>query len=87
MSGCNNFLQERITKTKLIIEAYEDAILSLTGAGAVEEYMLNTGQSIQKVTRSNLKELNDTLDGLYNRYTTMCARQTGSGVLIARPAW
>ena len=81
-----NFLQERITQTKLVIVAYENAILSLTGAGAIEEYMLNTGQSIQKVTRSNLKELNDTLDGLYNRYATMSARQNG-GVVIGRPAW
>lgn len=83
----NAFLTERITKTKLIIVAYEDAILALTGAGAIEEYMLNTGQSITKVTRSNLKELSDTLDGLYNRLTIMCARQTGGGVVIARPAW
>ena len=83
----NAFLIERIAKTKLIIEAYEDAILSLTGAGAIEEYMLNTGQSIQKVTRSNLKELSDTLDGLYNRLCTMQARLTGGGVLLGRPAW
>lgn len=82
-----NFLSERITKTKLVIVAYEDAILALAGAGAIEEYMLNTGQSIQKVTRSNLKELNDTLDGLYNRLVVMEARQTGGGVLVARPAW
>jgi len=81
------FLAERITQTKLVIIAYEDAILALTGAGAIEEYMLNTGQSIQKVTRSNLKELNDTLDGLYNRLCTMQARQTGGGVVIGRPAW
>ena len=70
-----------------MITAYNDAILALTGAGAIETYDLDTGQTRQRVTRSNLKELNDTLDGLYNRYTTMCARQTGSGVVIARPAW
>lgn len=83
----NAFLIERIAKTKLIIEAYEDAILALTGAGAVESYTLDTGQSRQTVTRSNLKDINDTLDGLYNRLCTMQARLTGGGVLIARPAW
>ncbi len=82
-----NFLSDRITATKAIIVAYEDAILALSGAGAIESYQLDTGQSIQRVTRSNLKELNTTLDGLYNRLTTMQARQTGSGVVIARPAW
>ena len=83
----NAFLTERIAQTKLIIVAYEDAILALTGAGAIESYTLDTGQSRQTVTRSNLKELNTTLDGLYNRLCTMQARQTGGGVLIARPAW
>lgn len=81
------FLIERIMQTKLIIIAYEEAILALTGAGAIESYILDTGQTRQNVTRSNLKELNTTLDGLYNRLCTMQARQTGGGVLIARPAW
>jgi hypothetical protein len=85
--SCTNYLAERITKTKQIIEAYEDAILALTGAGAVESYTLDTGQSRQTVTRSNLKELNTSLDSLYNRLTTMCARQTGSGVVTVRPLW
>lgn len=83
----NAFLTERIAQTKLTIVAYEDAILALTGAGAIESYTLDTGQSRQTVTRSNLKELNETLDGLYNRLTGMCNRQTGGGVVIARPAW
>ena len=81
------FLLERIAKTKLIIEEYENAILALTGAGAVESYDLDTGQSRQKVTRSNLKELNTTLDGLYNRLCTMQARQSGGNTVISRPAW
>lgn len=81
------FLTERITQTKLMIVAYEEAILALTGAGAIESYTIDTGQTRQTVTRSNLEELNTTLDGLYNRLCTMQARQTGGGVLIARPAW
>ena len=81
------FLKERITQTKLIIVAYEDAILALTGAGAIESYTLDTGQSRQTVTRSNLKELSTTLDSLYNRLSVMQTRLTGSGVLIGRPAW
>lgn len=83
----NAFLTERIAKTKLIIVAYEDAILALTGAGAVESYTLDTGQSRQTVTRSNLKELNTTLDGLYNRLCTMQARRTGGGVVTVSPSW
>lgn len=83
----NAFLTERIAQTKLIIVAYEDAILALTGAGAIESYTIDTGQTRQTVTRSNLKELSTTLDGLYNRLCTMQARQTGGGVVTVRPAW
>lgn len=82
-----DFLAERITRTKLLITAYEDAILALSSAGAIESYTLDTGQDRQTVTRANLKSLNATLDSLLNRLSTLCARQTGSGVLIGRPGW
>ncbi len=81
------FIQERITQTKLIIVSYENAIQALTGAGAIESYTLDTGQSRQTVTRNNLKELNETLDGLYNRLTVLEARCSGNGSVLVRPAW
>ena len=79
------FLRERIAETKLQIVAYEDAVAAL--ASGVQSYSLNTGQSQQSVTRTNLKDINAVLDSLYNRLVTLEARLTGNGVTRIRPAW
>ena len=81
------YLTERITKTKAIISAYEDAILALGVAGGIESYTLDTGQARQVVTRYDLDKLNQTLGSLYNRLCVFQSRLTGGGVTIARPAW
>ena len=80
------FLTERITKTKAIIIAYEDAILALT-TGGVESYTLDTGQNVQKVTKINLSEMNKTLDGLYQRLCNFQTRLNGGGTITVAPAW
>lgn len=80
------YLQERITKTRAIIEAYEGAILALS-AGGIESYKLDTGQSIQQVTKMNLSELNMALDALYARLCAFETRLTGSGTITLKPSW
>lgn len=80
------FLEERITVTKALIVAYEDAATALA-TGGVQSYRLDTGQSTTSVTKLDLEWINSTLDGLYNRLATMQARLNGSGVHTARPAW
>lgn len=82
----NAYLQERIAKTKLLIEAYEAAALALGEAGT-QSYRLDTGQSSQTVTKLDLPAITNTLDTLYNRLCVMEARLTGSGTKIGRPAW
>ena len=82
----NTFLQERIAATKALIIVYEDALTAIVTNG-VERYSLDTGQSVQTVTKLNVKDLNVQLDSLYNRLATQEARLNGSGVTIARPAW
>jgi len=84
--ACSEFMQERITATKALIVAYEDALLALA-TGGVQEYRLNTGQSDQKVTKMDVKDLQNTVDSLYNTLATLEARCTGNGVLIGRPAF
>lgn len=84
--ACSTFMQDRITKTKALIIAYEDALLAL-GTGGVQEYRLDTGQSDQKVTKMDVKDLQNTVDSLYNTLATLEARCTGNGVLIGRPAF
>jgi hypothetical protein len=80
------FIKERITATKALIVAYEDALLAIT-TGGVESYTLDTGQSRQTVTKLDVAKLNKSLDTLYNRCTTLEALLTGSGSTTLRPAW
>lgn len=80
------FIQERITATKALIVAYEDALLAIT-TGGVESYTLDTGQSRQTVTKLSIDWLNKSIDSLYNRCTTLQARLDGSGSTTMRPAW
>lgn len=81
------FLEERIEKTKELIIAYEDAILALGSSGGIEEYRLDTGQSVQTVKRSDLDHLQAILDNLYSRLDVFCARLTRRGVVTVRPAF
>ena len=80
------FIRERITATKALIVAYEDALLAIT-TGGVESYTLDTGQSRQTVTKLSIDWLNKSLDSLYNRCATLEARLTGSGSTTMRPTW
>lgn len=82
----SSFIQDRITATKAQIIVYEDAALAI-GTGGIEEYLLDTGQTRQRVTKLNLDVLQKVIDGLYNRCATLEARLNGSGVTIGKPAW
>lgn len=78
-----DFIKARIAATESLIVAYEAALEALSNG--VLSYTLDTGQGRQTVTRQDVGRINDMLDGLYNRYVTLCARIDGSGVLRVRP--
>ena len=78
------FWQARLTAVEAQIVAVEGAIDVLT-AGTVQSYELDTGQSRQRVTKFDLPKLNGMLDSLLNRYATLQARCSGTGVGHARP--
>lgn len=80
------FWIDRIAATEAQIVAYEDAITALT-TGGVQMYSLNTGQTVQSVTKLNLATLQAALDGLYNRLATLNARVYGAGRVNVRPDW
>lgn len=76
---------DRITKTKALILAYEDAILALsTGA---QSYTLNTGQTQQTVTKGNVASLRDTLKWLEARLANMQADECGGGATHVTPGY
>lgn len=86
--SCNDydFLTLRISATEAQIAAYEDAALSLS-SGGIQQYMIDTGQTKQSVTKVDIKVINDAIDGLYNRRATLYARRDGCGVTIAGAGW
>ena len=75
------FLTKRKEKLGLIIEAFEDAILKLSMEGGVQSYSLDTGQSKQMVTRSDVEKMKEVLDGYVNQYNNYCLRLNGGAVL------
>lgn len=79
-----DFLLERIEKTKELIERYEDAVSNIMANG-IQSYVLDTGQSKQVVTKANIEKLQEQIDVLYNRLATLDARVNGTGVVIGGP--
>ena len=79
-------LQTILEKTEATIIIYMDAIDALV-SGSVQEYTIDTGQSVQRVTKLDLGKLQVEVDRLTDRCTTLSARLNGGAVLIARPNW
>ncbi len=80
------FIQSRIDSTEALIVVYEDAILAL-GTGGVQEYRLDTGQTVTNVTKLDILNMQKVLDSLMNRLETLSARLYGTGTIIVRPAF
>lgn len=76
--------RQRLEKVKAIIDALDDAILQLTVNGVLE-YSLNTGQSIQRVTRQDVTKLVDQRGVLFQQYDSLCARLTNGGAIQVVP--
>jgi hypothetical protein len=89
MSNCCDqtaWLDARITKTKTLIEAYEDAVLAFADSN-VQSYQLDTGQTRQLVTRAQLGSMQLTLSRLESRLATLEARRGGCAQFNMRPGW
>lgn len=80
------FLTDRITATEAEIAAYEAASLAFANNGAMQTYKLDSGQTIQTVTRADLSSIQKTIDSLYNRLSTLCARRDGASSIV-KPGW
>lgn len=76
---------ERLQKLKLIIEAYDDAILALSTNISILEYNLDTGQSKQRVTRQDIDKMMDIRGVLFQQYDALCARLGYGGSVQVLP--
>lgn len=81
-----DYILTKITSTKAQIDAFETAITTLAANGAPQSYTIDTGQTRQTVTRSDIPSLSRMIDSLYNRLATLEARLYGSSI-AARPGW
>lgn len=79
----STYLQDRVTAIKARILLYEDALLAFASTG-IQSYNINTGQTVQTVTRANIGELERIVRGLLNDIVTIEARCTGSGSYTGR---
>ena len=79
-------LATEIANTEAIIDKLSAAILALADP-TVKFYMLDSGQTVERVDRNKLPEMIETRQALQNELATLHARQTGSGVVTVIPAW
>lgn len=84
MSSEDDWVRERIERTKELIVKYEDALDAISNGA--QSYSLDTGQTRQVVTKSQLGSIQLTLSRLEARLSTYQQR-LGSGVLYVRPHW
>ena len=82
------FLQARIDRTKDQILAIEDVLdaMALEEGAGTKSYSLNTGQTVQTVTKHDTHRLEASVDSLMNRLVTLEARQSG-GTVQGVPGW
>jgi len=80
----NDWLDARIAKVKSMIEAIEDAIIAISGGA--QSYTLDTSQTRQSVTKSDLGSLRTQLRDLYSLYDTLRSRRCGGGS-YGVPGW
>lgn len=81
-----SFLQNRLDSLIKQIDAFEAAMVAL-GDNNVQAYTLDTGQTVQKVTKLDLEWMTGTLNSLYNQYTVIEARMKRSGTSIGVASW
>jgi len=84
----DQFLCDQIASVEAQIVAYNTAISTIVASGGVTQYRLDTGQTVQTVTRANLNEIQDQLNTLYN-LRQMLRVQCGleSGTVVAEPGF
>ncbi len=83
--ACTDFIASQIPIIEAQITAYQNAITAF-GNDDIQSYKLDTGQTVQTVTRSDVLNMQKTIDSLFNRLSMITAR-CGGAMTLVRPAW
>jgi hypothetical protein len=79
------WLKERIAAKKALILQFETAISTV--AGGAQSYSIDTGQTRQVVTRTNITEARNLVAQLESDISTLQQRLYGCGRFVVRPGW
>ena len=80
-------LEDEYQNLKNLVFQYDEAIAAIVEKGA-QSYQLDTGQSMQRVTRFNIKELQETRDIAATRLGTLALRLRKTvGTKQIAPGW
>ena len=77
----------KLEEVKAILDAYIAAQLAFATNGTIQEYSIDTGQTVTKVKRSEQAEMRRTINGLMNTVATLETRINGCGTTRVRPGW
>lgn len=80
------FLQNRVTVIEARIAEYDAAIQNLL-SGAIEEYKLDTGQSVTTVRKMNIATLQAAYESALNQLSLYNGMLDQSNVHIGAPSW
>ena len=78
-------LAAEIANVEALLDQIAAAIASLADP-TVQSYSLDSGQSVERVTRNSLRDLIASQNSLRNSLATLCARQTGNGATLVIPS-
>ena len=78
-----SYIDDRMTAIQAMIEAYETAITTLS-SGTTRSYTINTGQTIETVTKKDLFRLQQGLDWLIGRLQYWDHLKCNTGTILAR---
>jgi phage-related tail protein len=79
------FLEARKAALESMITAYEAAITAIS-TNNKKMYMLDTGQTVVRVTQENIGDIQSSYEKMLVLYDTICGRLNGTGGIM-RPAW
>ena len=80
-------LEDEFQNLKTLIFKYDEAIAALLSGGH-QSYQLDTGQSMQRVTRFNIKEIQEMRDIAAGRLADLAVRlRKTAGQKQGLPAW
>ena len=83
----SDHLEDEFQNLKNLIFKYDEAISAIL-TGGHQSYQLDTGQSMQRVTRFNIKEIQEMRDIAAGKLADLAVRlRKTAGQIQALPAW